>query len=178
MHTEKHDPVQLFPYSFVFDNRRTWLIWCSRTGEKDCFLRIPDSTHLVHSETKAGLRAELGDMAKDVCWDEDGEIDFDVFWRRLNNLRTTRASRPDTCSILLDGFNFLDDAVRSLRGPTIGKQAELSRDTYDKLFFGCNLPSVTPKGSAYRPKWSERDIRNMRTTARHVWSMVDLGKLT
>ena len=29
---------------------------------------------------------------------------------------------------------------------------------YDKLFWGCNLPSMTPPGMHYEPTWSPEEI--------------------
>jgi hypothetical protein len=43
--------------------------------------------------------------------------------------------------------------------------ARLSRtgsDCYDKLFWGCNLPALTPSGERFDPVWQAGEVANFR----------------
>ncbi len=34
----------------------------------------------------------------------------------------------------------------------------MTNKIYDKLFWGCNIPALTPRGKKYIPLWSAREI--------------------
>ncbi len=38
---------------------------------------------------------------------------------------------------------------------------KLTQKIYDKLFWGCNLPIVTPEGEHYHPAWTKRELTIM-----------------
>jgi hypothetical protein len=38
------------------------------------------------------------------------------------------------------------------------REDHINNDIYDKVFFGNNLPSMTPPGEHYVPAWSEEEI--------------------
>ena len=60
------------------------------------------------------------------------------------------------CRFLLDAWNMLCDVAFS-----VGAKIEERRDAqgvYDKLFWGCNLPSMTPPGEHFEPRWSDEDV--------------------
>ncbi len=44
-----------------------------------------------------------------------------------------------------------------------GSSATLSA-CYDKLFWGCNLPAVTPPGEWFTPEWREDELAVIRQT--------------
>ena len=64
------------------------------------------------------------------------------------------------CSAFLNAWNFFDD----LAGLHTGVDSEYTRlsraaaTCYDKLFWGNNLPSVTPPGERFEPTWSPDDL--------------------
>jgi len=64
------------------------------------------------------------------------------------------------CARFLDVWNLLGDL--SSDSTSIFRGADRrGKAVYDKLFFGTNLPSVTPPGEAYSPAWSEADVREL-----------------
>lgn len=166
----------MFPYAFVYQKQETWLIWCSYEDKNDSFLTNTDSSFLFFAYSKEILKKKLGENGKEVNWEDYAIYDFDVFWRRLKNMSVKYASKPDTCSVLLDGFNFLSDIIYSLSESDGGDKPKLSKCIYDKLFFGCNLPSVTPENKTYNPMWSKLEIKEMRTAAQQLWEFSRLIK--
>lgn len=85
---------------------------------------------------------------------------------RLHDLDSVQAwlSCPhrDTidCSATLSAWNLFGDIARSL--PTAGagfSALDRAHDgIYEKLFFGNNLPAVTPEGEHYEPSWPDDEI--------------------
>ena len=60
---------------------------------------------------------------------------------------------------MLTVWNILDDVSMSVNGNFDSKKKRTNK-IYDKIFFGNNLPAITPKGESYKPIWSkaERDV--------------------
>jgi hypothetical protein len=70
---------------------------------------------------------------------------------------------PVDCSKLLNAWNMLDD-IHASRGRTndlLSHADQQGRAVYDKLFYGCNLPSMTPEGQSFNPSWSAEECRSL-----------------
>lgn len=71
-----------------------------------------------------------------------------------------KPKRTIHCNNYLSVWNLLTDVAYSLNRPFKGDQKKKTiNKIYDKLFFGSNLPSVTPEGKKYRPTWSKKEKR-------------------
>ena len=160
--------LELYPYAYVNRGRRTVLIW--QAGKRDTFRKTPGNC-LLQSHSSSGMKKMLRSDAARVHWSEYAEMDFDRFWTALRNLRTGRASSKITCTTLLDGWNFIEDMGRtfSLKKDLKRLHSRLLNKAYDKLFYGCNLPAVTPEGKSNSPLWSHEEILSMRAELREIW---------
>jgi hypothetical protein len=70
---------------------------------------------------------------------------------------------PVDCSNLLNVWNMLTD-IHASRGNTndlLSHAGQRSQAVYDKLFYGCNLPAVTPEGQWFELKWSVEECRSL-----------------
>jgi hypothetical protein len=67
---------------------------------------------------------------------------------------------PD-CSLLLAIWNLAGDVARSVNEPFEDRGEGLD-EVYNKLFFGNNLPSMTPPGEQYNPQWTEDELGLLR----------------
>ncbi|WOX05058.1 hypothetical protein [Microbulbifer pacificus] len=63
---------------------------------------------------------------------------------------------------ILNAWNMFDDVFKSI-GKTFSSKSELENSIYDKLFYGSNLPVITPKGQRYDPVWTFAEISFIRT---------------
>jgi hypothetical protein len=62
------------------------------------------------------------------------------------------------CRAFLSAWNLFTDVTYSLKCEFIGNQKDKVRNKiYDKLFFGCNLPAITPEGQHYQPEWTQKE---------------------
>jgi hypothetical protein len=158
-----------YPYAYVFQGQKTVLVWHTR-GRADGFVRAAGVT-LLAAPSEAQLRGELGKDTRRVRWAEGAAMDFDRFWVAVRNLRVGRASSKATCKMLLDGWNFLEDLLRTTRSRAVAKRLRtpLLDTVYDKLFYGINLPAVTPKGRSYSPLWTRAELRTLRKEIGAVW---------
>lgn len=166
----------MFPYAFVYNHTIVWLVWCSNGENSDSFLTNNDLPSLLFAFSKEDLKRKLKDIHNDVHWDDSEVFDFDKFWKRVTNMRVKYASSPKTCEIILDGFNFLYDVMHSLSKHKKISLPTLPNSIYDKLFAGCNLPSMTPQNKMYSPIWSKREIQEIKIVARDLWDISGLDQ--
>lgn len=161
--------MKMYPYSYIFKKKRKILIW--QSGKKDTF-RVDSEGRLVVAENIKTLQSSLGEDSNRVHWNEASEIDFDRFWVVLKNLRTGRASSPKTCSLLLNGWNFIEDMLRTFAMSKEKRRLKspLLNRAYKKIFYGINLPSITPDNKSYSPLWEHEEILTLRKELSIVWN--------
>jgi hypothetical protein len=156
-----------------FRGAEVFVLWYS--DDCDGFVRDEAGRLLAASspESLLDVAAFMGISSEDS---EPTGYDFDHLraW-----CAAPKASEID-CNTFLDAWNFFDDLARlhecrDTPWARLSRGARLhSSDTpevrsrkgalppYDKLFWGCNLPAVTPPGERYEPKWSARDLAQIR----------------
>jgi hypothetical protein len=71
--------------------------------------------------------------------------------------------RPDRaavdCAAFLNAWNLIGDLLGSPDPSRLYAHVDAHlTDVYDKLFWGNNLPSVTPQGKQFDPVWSEGEV--------------------
>ena len=73
------------------------------------------------------------------------------------------APSPDgiDCSKLLTAWNLFLDLRSAVTGRNAVRELHGYNDLYDKLFFKNNLPSVTPPGKRYTPRWSASEVTRL-----------------
>ncbi len=160
--------LEMYPYAYIYRGKKTILIW--QTNGIDTFRAVSD-TCLLQSKVVIKHENKNRTDASKVLWSEYSEMDFDKFWAALRNLRAEKASSIKTCSILLEGWNFIEDVGRTfnLRKEMKRLRSRPLNKAYKKLFCGCNLPPVTPEGKSYSPLWIPEEISAMRSEFRALW---------
>jgi hypothetical protein len=95
----------------------------------------------------------------DVSTDHWASYDFDA----LAQWCSRPSKRGVDCETFLDAWNMFDDLLLSSGKPKLlfDGEAKFDEGVYDKLFWGNNLPSVTPEGRHYEPIWSKRELAIM-----------------
>jgi hypothetical protein len=89
---------------------------------------------------------------------EDANLhDLDAIARWLAGSATETVE----CVNFLNIWNLFDDFSRSVAG-NFDAERKLTNKIYDKLFWGNNLPAVTPVGKHYDPIWTKRELKIMR----------------
>ncbi len=76
---------------------------------------------------------------------------------------TLKRSKPQgptalDCEAFLAAWNLFADVSRST-GASFDADRERTNKIYDKLFWGNNIPAVTPEGKCYIPLWPRREKR-------------------
>lgn len=164
--------TEMYPYTYVYKGKKQIVIWQTNKEGQDSF-KLDSKNCLIISQTEDELRKLLGDDSEKIRWSEGGEINFDKFRTALKNLRTGRASSKETCRVIIDGWNFLEDLARTfgLADEIEKLHSTLLNRIYHKMFYGINLPSVTPEGKSYSPLWEHEEIFLLRNAFRFIWKL-------
>jgi hypothetical protein len=162
--------AEMYPFAYIFKGKKTILIW--QTNGRDTFKKLSDN-RLLQSATTLNMKKLLRTEAAQVHWSEQTEVDFDKFWTTLKNLRSNRSSSRTTCSVLLAGWNFIEDMGRTFNFKNDMKRlrSKPMYKAYEKIFYGCNLSSVTPEGKSYSPLWINKEIAALRAEFRTIWEL-------
>ena len=147
-------------------SRQYYILWYRLDG---C-----DSFLIWHSDEQDGVYVDPGGFVpsfkdtaslseyatvRDIGVDTEGPI--------LLNLDVLREWLERKAVGLIDphsfngAWNLFADVSRSVNGGFDANQ-KLTQRIYNKLFWGCNLPSVTPEGEQYHPAWTKRELEIMR----------------
>lgn len=108
----------------------------------------------------------------------DQEVDyFDISdaLALLNKMQPDQQLSTKLCKILLDSMNILEDMAKALSIPvgipTVEENKKLDV-VYDKIFWGNNLPSVTPEGKSYHPLFLSDEIVLLTTYFHQLWDAI------
>jgi hypothetical protein len=132
-----------------------YLVWITNESESvavDCDGFIPSSASLADLREYAKLNHCELETAEPILHD----LDWVALW-------TASPRRRVDCKKALAAWNLFGDVTNSIgdRGAAY-KRLDASLNTiYRKLFWGNNLPSMTPEGEHFTPKWTPDEIRSM-----------------
>jgi hypothetical protein len=172
MRKRNEDKDTWYPYAYLFRGEKTILLW--RSSERgDCFA-LESRGKLISFKTVREAKKLLGKESRKVRWSKGANINFDEFWAALRALRVRRASSKKTCESILNGWNFIEDLLRTASLKRVGKslRTPVLNRAYKKLFHGANLPSVTPRSRSYEPLWESEEILALRKEMRVVWQIL------
>jgi hypothetical protein len=72
---------------------------------------------------------------------------------------------PVNCVETLAAWNLFCDVANSVSSPNKKSfemlNSQLGRPIYDKLFWGNNLPAMTPEGEHFVPAWSKQEVKSI-----------------
>ena len=145
---------------YRLDNKDRYLIWF-RTEEEDLDGVVVGKNGTIPifiNETDLMNYAEsCGFMPVESSASVIHNLDAIAKW--LNEKKRQRARRVD-CEKFLNDWNLLGDVSSSIGGD-FDPQKERTQKIYEKLFWGNNLPSLTPPGKFYVPIWSGREMQTL-----------------
>lgn len=74
------------------------------------------------------------------------------------------AIRMINCVEFLNSWNLFVDLESSIKRRNMEKEDKLYSRVYDMLFWGNNLPAVTPAGKRWTPPWRRKHVRELRAS--------------
>ena len=148
-----------YPLWYRLDGRNRFLIWITQLeADEDLdgvLLGDNGKTPVFHSlDFLFAYAQNRGIVLKD---DEPILHNLDVIKRWLK-IKRSKAQGPTSidCDEFLAAWNLFADVSRSL-GSGFDVDRERTRKIYLKIFYGNNLPAITPEGEHYIPLWSNAE---------------------
>ncbi len=147
----------LYPYFVESQGRHIILVWFS-DDSGDRFLK--DGNALLVGDSKDSINQKLKNRAHLVKWSELATLNIDELFSGLDEVFYLHISDEIQSTLFLNGWNFFEDLIRTfaLEKDFLEYRTPCLDKVYDKIFWGCNLPSVTPEGKSYSPIWTNEEV--------------------
>jgi hypothetical protein len=147
--------MKYFALLYRLNAENRYLIWIS--NGKDFV--AADAAGLVQTfENTASVQAyaELNHYSLESEEPVLHDLDSVVAWTKAPGV-------PVDCRNALAAWNLFADVARSIQGRGIAFDHldAQSPSIYEKLFWGDNLPSISPKGRHYVPEWSPGELATL-----------------
>jgi hypothetical protein len=141
---------------WTLGDHQRYVLWRDGGNQPDEYftLQAPAGPKLLAARSRPALRRAAHTHQLSVADDETQVVSLHVTLAALSALRPGRPVSARTARLLLDTWNALDDLAISVNDafmPPSAAQDQALKAAYEKLFWGLNLPAVTPTGRAYHP---------------------------
>lgn len=137
--------MEYYPIVILYLGKQHLCIW--KTDEADEF--ETDGRCLLVFNSINEAKHYLEGKGLNFSSDEAVVYDLDGFLKEVN------FEEPDPKTVLYF-WNMFSDMARGLGLEFSGDGKKVNK-IYEKLFFGNNLPTVTPEGESYTPVFSDRE---------------------
>ena len=161
---------------WVIADGERYLLWRDGGARADEYALVPGTSKLLIARSAAELAEAARCHGLSVANAEVHVVNLQTVRSTLESLRPGRPLSERSAAVLLEAWNALDDLSGSLESSFMtgetSQQGEV-KSAYDKLFYGNNLPAVTPEGSRYRPLLSDRERQALRRLLRDAISRAE-----
>jgi hypothetical protein len=156
---------------FRLDGVDSYLIWFSNDSD-GVVVELDGSVPTFRA--RSDLCAYAGRRGLALEAEEPSEFDLDAVERWLTR------SDPGAieCGLFLDAWNLFGDIASSKGCAAFEGASRSAVVVYDKLFWGNNLPTVTPPGEHFVPAWSDAEVAELHRILSNGMALVrDLGRV-
>jgi hypothetical protein len=146
---------EYYIYWYKLDGKDFYLIW---------FEGDESDGVLVDQKGFMPSFAKISDLQN---YAEKCEINVDVEKPLLNDLDAVQNWLNESKTEIvyynpfLNAWNLFADISLST-GANFDKDKELTNKIYNKIFWGCNIPAMTPEGESFTPGWTKKELKTIR----------------
>lgn len=146
-----------------FGDHSEFLLWYEDENGKDCVYTLNNKAQAFETES------EVHECAVTLGLNCAGACIYDA--ERLKKWIEAHKKDAD-CRLLLDFWNMFGDIAYSVGRKFEPVRTKRSDRIYNKLFFGSNLPAMTPPGEEYVPNWTKKERKLLRELMRSGLNML------
>ena len=139
---------------YRLDGVDSFLIWYSNDWD-GVIVEGDGSVPSFRARSALSAYAERWGLAFEA--EETSEFDLDAIEHWLSRPEDS----PIDCCLFLNAWNLFDDVASSTGGGSFERTSRGASGVYDKLFWGNNLPAVTPPGEHYAPVWADGEVAEL-----------------
>jgi len=143
--------------SLRLDGFETFVIWYEDVH--DGFVRDAQG-RLLWEKARNAVFSVAAKLKLQPVSDEIAFYDFDevASWCQLPTAAGVN------CKSFLNAWNFFDDLaeLHDRRDTPYSMLSRAKQQSYDKIFWGNNLPSLTPPGESFTPMWQAEELDGIR----------------
>jgi hypothetical protein len=150
-----------YSYGYRLNGVDAYLLWytdLSEDGNEPDGVLLDDAGPLLTFRSLANLNDYAARCGLAVKPDGAMRLDLDVVQHWLAHPRKTTVD----CEIFLNAWNLFSDLATAIQGSLAYIDAQKEIRIYDKLFWGNNIPAITPPGKHYDPVWTKSEIGRMQ----------------
>jgi hypothetical protein len=153
---------EYYIYWYQFDYKKAYLIWFS-TDDKDGFL-VDENGFIPSFENIENLRNYAHSKQIVVNTEDPNFFNLDVIQDWVNK----NLNKIEDYNAILNVWNLFDDISFSTNGnfDKIGHY-----NIYERIFWGCNIPAMTPEGESFTPTWTKKELKIIRETLKLGFQM-------
>jgi hypothetical protein len=138
---------------YLLDKKHRYLLWCS--DDEDSVFIEKGKVPVFPTQDQARAYAAMKNITIEP--EEPLLYDLDIIARWLDD---PKAEEVDCCAFHA-AWDFFDDLSTAV-SVKFDLNRKLAHKVYDKLFYGLNLPSATPRPKQYVPSWTEPEVRLLK----------------
>ncbi|MDE5621250.1 MAG: hypothetical protein K2O29_08370 [Ruminococcus sp.] len=136
-----------------FGDSSAFLIWYEDENNENCIYTSGGQVVSFWTEENARQKAEkLGITVTDTCF---FDVERLVYWIEMHQ-------NEIDCDFLIDFWNIFSDIAYSVGKELEPVRTKCSDKCFNKLFWGLNLPVVTPENCEYEPVFTKRERKLIR----------------
>jgi len=160
----------IYLYSYIFNSEKRNLLW-KECDSGDFFICNEDGSLTTYNSTDDLIKINNIDHNL-IHTTEQSEINFDLFWKCIYNLRKNRSPSNNTCTIIINGWNFIEDILKTfnITEYIFMLKSQSLNLIYDKFFHGMNIPPTTPDNNIYYPLFTSDEIHELRNVMKEIWN--------
>jgi hypothetical protein len=139
---------------YRLDDKDSYLIWYSNSNDR---ILTNKKEKILNFSSKQELNEYAFENALNIEPEEPTlhNLDAVVEWIKVGDEKSI------DCNECKSAWNLFEDVSQSVK-IIFDSNEEVINNVYDKLFWGCNLPSVTPKSKSFNPEWNKSEINILK----------------
>lgn len=149
-----------------------FLLWKDGgNNQTDVYILDPDN-RLLLSKTSAGILEKAAMLGLTVSSQEPDIVDMDKMWEIISKIYPSRTISRESCKIILDNWNAIEDIIKSLNLTLSGfpkLHLRIIQDAYEKIFVGCDVLDILPAKQKNRTVLSVNEIKYTKRFLRLIW---------
>ena len=166
--------MNIYPYTYIYNGKLRTLLWSSSEKDNSDIFLCSNDGNLYKAKGINDAKSKFESLGFEINWNDGGLVDFDKFWSIVKRLAFS--SKTEDCQVVLDGWNFIEDMVRTYSLHSLREKLDdlNTNIAYKKIFYVADIEAFKLVSEEFIPQWSENELSKLESDLLYVWS--EIGK--